>query len=81
MVKRLFLFLTPDSVTFSSPELSEPDVDNFQVLGYGEGANEEEAFDDFKSKNAWLEDTEFDEAISVEIKHKIHEGKSFSLKE
>ena len=80
MRQRLFLFLTPDGVTFSSPELSEPDVDNFQVLGYGEGANEEEAFVDFKSKNPWLEDTEFDEAISIEIKHKIHEGKSFSLK-
>ena len=80
MGKRLFLFLTPDGVTFSSLKFEEPDVDNFQVLGYGEGSNEEEAFDDFKSKNPWLEDTEFDEAISVEIKHKIHEGKSFSLK-
>ena len=80
MGKRLFLFLTPDGVTYSSPELNEPDVDNFQVLGYGQGSDEDVAFVDFKSKNPWLEDTEFEETISVEIKHKIHEGKYFSLK-
>jgi hypothetical protein len=51
MGKRLFLFLIPDGVTFSSLKFEEPDVDNFQVLSYGEGSNEEEAFDDFKSKN------------------------------
>lgn len=81
MSHRLFLFITADGVTYSSPELDKPDVDNFQVLGYGEGQNEVEAYEDFKNKNPWLEDTEFDEIISIEIKHKIHEGKYFSLKE
>ncbi|MGB9906153.1 MAG: hypothetical protein ACPLRR_02060 [Candidatus Saccharicenans sp.] len=81
MKKRLFLFITADGVTCSSPEPDNPDVDNFQVLGYGEGQNEDKAFEDFKSKNRWLEDTEFDEIISIEIKHKIHEGQYFSLKE
>ncbi len=81
MKKRLFLFVTPDGVTYSSPELSEPDVDNFQVLGYGEGQNAVEAFNDFRSRTAWLNDTKFEEVISVEIRHKIHEGTHFNLKE
>ncbi|MCR4410682.1 MAG: hypothetical protein QHH43_10190 [Candidatus Saccharicenans sp.] len=80
MSKRLFLFITPDGVTYSSPERNEPDVDNYQVLGYGEGKNEEEAFDYFISQAAWLNDTKFEEVISVEIKHKIYEGKHFNLK-
>lgn len=80
MSNRLFLFVTPEGVTYSSAELSEPDVDNFQVLGYGEGKNEEEAFYNFRSQAAWLKDTKFEEVISVEIKHKIYEGKYFNLK-
>lgn len=35
MKKRLFLFVTPDGVTYSSSSEIYPDVDNFQVLGYG----------------------------------------------
>ncbi|MCX8160572.1 MAG: hypothetical protein N3G18_06545 [Candidatus Saccharicenans sp.] len=81
MIKRLFLFITPDGVTYSSYDLNEPDVDNFQVLGYGEGENEDEAFQDFKSQNQWLMNTEFDETICIEIKHRICEGKCFRLKD
>lgn len=81
MKKRLFLFVTPEGVTYSSAELSQPDVDNFQVLGYGEGQNEEEAFNDFRGRAAWLNTTKFDEVISVEIKHRIFEGTHFYLKE
>lgn len=81
MRKRLFLFITPDGITYSSPELSEPDVCNFQVLGYGSGVDEDEAFKDFLSHNQWVYGTEFREAICLEIKQKIYEGKSFSLKE
>lgn len=80
MKKKLFLFITPDGITYSSPELNEPDVDNYQILGYGEGFNENEAFKDFKSQHPWLKDTKFEEAICIEIKQKIHEGKTFCLK-
>ncbi len=80
MRKKLFLFVTPEGITFSSPELTEPDVENFQVLGYGEGLNEDEAFKDFLTKNQWLEETKFEEAIAIEIKQKINEGKTFYLR-
>ncbi len=81
MKKKLFLFVTFDGVTFSSPELDEPDVENIQVLGYGEGLDEGEAFRDFLAQNQWVLEKRFEEAISVEIKHRIYKGKVFSLKD
>lgn len=79
MKKRVFLFITPDGVTYSSALKIYPDVENLQVLGYGEGATEEEAFDNFIEQNKWILDTEFKEIICVEIKRKISEGKTFYL--
>jgi len=81
MKKRLFLFITPDGVTYSSPSEIYPDVDNFQVLGYGEGETEEDAFEDFIKQNKWVLDTEFKEIICIEIKTKISQGKIFTLKD
>ena len=81
MKKKLFLFVTFDGVTFSSDELDEPDVDNLQVLGYGEGLDEDEAFKDFQAQNQWVLDKRFEEAICVEIKNRIYKGKVFSLKD
>jgi hypothetical protein len=80
MKKKLFLFVTFDGVTFSSDELDEPDVDNLQVLGYGEGLDEDEAFKDFLAQNQWVLEKRFEEAICVEIKNRIYKGKVFSLK-
>ena len=79
MKKRLFLFITPDGVTYSSPKHIYPDVDNLQILGYSEGVNEEEAFDSFIQENKWISDTDFKEVICIEIKTKIFQGKKFIL--
>ena len=81
MKKKLFLFVTFDGVTFSSDELDEPDVDNLQVLGYGEGLDEDAAFKDFLAQNQWVLEKRFEEAICVEIKNRIYKGKVFSLKD
>ena len=80
MKKRLFLFLTPDGVTYSSSRKIYPDVDNFQVLGHGEGASEEEAFKSFIRENKWILDSDFKEIICIEVKMKISQGKKFVLK-
>ena len=80
MSEKLFLFLTQEGVTYSSASKIYPDVDNFQVLGYGKGATEEEVFDDFIKNNQWLLETDFNEVISIEIKSKISQGKVFYLK-
>ncbi len=80
MKKKLFLFVTPDGITYSSPQKTYPDVDNFQVLGESEGINEEDAFKSFVDKNQWILDTDFKELICIEVKSKISRGKSFILK-
>lgn len=80
MKKRLFLFLTPDGVTYSSSRRIYPDVDNFQILGHSEGIDEEEAFESFLCENKWVLDTDFKEIICIEVKMKISQGKRFVLK-
>ncbi len=76
---RLFMFVTPDGATCSSEDFLHPDVDNLQVLGFGSGHDEEEAFEDFVSKTKWLSSTKFRRVISIEVKHPIEQGKSFML--
>lgn len=79
MKKRLFMFLTPDGVTYSSCGNIYPDVDNFQVLGLAEGSTEEEAFEEFLNANKWVFNTNFKNVICIEVKSRIHEGKMFLL--
>jgi hypothetical protein len=78
--KRKFLFLTLEGITYSSPEKIEPDVDNLQVLGYAEGKNKEEAFENFLKDNKWFFKTSFSEVICIEVKEKISEGTLFYIK-
>lgn len=80
MKSKLFLFVTPDGVTYSSSSKLEPDVDNYQVLCYGRGETEEEAFEDFKKQNEWVYFTDFEKAICIEVKTEIYDGKVFDLK-
>ncbi|NJE43198.1 hypothetical protein [Thermococcus sp. GR6] len=79
MRKRLFIFITPDGATYSSPNEIYPDMENFQVLGFGEGLNEEEAFENFIKNNKWVLETQFNEVISIEVKSRIYQGKRFYL--
>jgi len=78
-MKKLFIFLTPDGVTYSSPLQPEPDVDNLQVVGIAEGEDEEEAFENLLKENPWILNTHFDELICIEIKNRISKGKRFYL--
>ncbi len=80
MKKRLFMFVTPDGVTYSSPEKEFPDVENFQILGYGEGTDEEEAFNFFIQNNNWIFNTDFENVICIEVKSRIFQGKKFVIK-
>ncbi len=79
MKKRLFLFLTPNGVTYSSSRKTYPDVDNFQIVGECEGISEEYAFNSFIEENKWILDTDFKEIICIEVKSKIYQGKKFVL--
>ncbi len=81
MKGRLYLFLTPDGVTYSSCEEVYPDVENFQVLGWAEGNTEEEAFEEFVKNNKWVLKTNFENVVCIEVRKGIHEGTWFSLRE
>ncbi|MBW9222637.1 hypothetical protein KKP97_06280 [Methanothermococcus sp. SCGC AD-155-C09] len=80
MKKRLYIFITPDGITYSPASDIHPDVDNLQVLGFGEGFTEEEAFNHFIKENKWVLETGFKEIICLETKMKISESKIFFLK-
>ncbi len=69
MKKKLFLFITPDGATYSSPDKIYPNVDNFQVLGESEGWDEEDAFKSFIEKNKWVLEANFNEVICIEAKY------------
>jgi len=77
--KRIFLFLSPDGVTCSSPEKVYPDIETFQVLGEAEGLDEAEAFENFVKTNTWILKTEFNEVICIETRIGINKGKRFFL--
>ncbi len=80
-MKRLFLFITPDGIAYSSSEKLSPDVDNLQVLGYGKGKNEEDALKNFLRSNMWIFNTNFDEIICVEIKKEIPKSKRYFIRD
>jgi len=80
MKKKLFLFITPDGLTFSCPDIEHPDVENLQVIGWEKGFNEEDALKNFLRNNKWIINTCFEKIICLEIKNEIHEAKAFSLK-
>ena len=78
---RHFIFITTEGYTFQpDSEFSEPDIENCQVLGFGSGTNSRRAFKDFKSKNSWLNDTTFNQAIAYELKHSDKHSEYFYLK-
>jgi hypothetical protein len=80
MRERMFLFLTPDGVTYSSAEKLYPDVDNLQVLGWSEGKSEEDALNNFLGSNTWFLETDFREVICVEIVRPIRKSKRTLIK-
>jgi hypothetical protein len=63
-----YIFITTDGFTFQpNSEASEPDVENCQVLGYGDGKNPQEAFKNLIKNNNYLITTTFNEIISLEL--------------
>jgi hypothetical protein len=66
---RNFIFYTTEGYAFlPNSESDMSDIENCQVLGWGRGSTEEEAFDDFKKESLWLKDSEFNKVIGVELK-------------
>lgn len=67
---RAFIFVTDEGHTYQPNSVSsEPDVDNFQVLGFASGEDEEQAFENLVTKNEWLLSTTFDEVQCFELRY------------
>ncbi|EKD29015.1 MAG: hypothetical protein ACD_79C00117G0002 [uncultured bacterium] len=68
-IVRNFIFYTTEGLTFQpNSESDMPDVENCQVLGWGEGITVEEAFNNFKYESFWLKTLRFNEVIGVELR-------------
>lgn len=66
-----YIFITTEGFTYQpNSESPEPDIENCQVVGFAEGKDLEEAFDNLIAENEYLLETSFDEIIGYELRHK-----------
>ncbi len=64
-----FIFITSEGFTFQpGSEDYEPDIENMQVIGFGEGNTVDDAVENMVYKNLYLKDTKFNKVISIEVK-------------
>jgi len=55
-----FVFITDEGYTYQPmSEAIEPDVENLQVLGFGDGSDASEAFEDLLREAPWLREMQF----------------------
>jgi len=65
-----YIFVTNEGFTYQpDSEASEPDIENMQVLGFGNGSSAKVAFDDMIANNPHLYKTNFNETIGLELKN------------
>lgn len=63
-----FIFLSDEGSTYQPKSSSlEPDVENLQVVGFGQGDTAPSALQDLIDKNAYLRETNFDEVWALEV--------------
>ncbi len=72
-----YIFITKEGSTFQPNSQSpEADIDNCQVIGFGEGIDENDAFHNCIEENEYLLDSTFNEIICIRLKHKNYYGES-----
>ncbi len=79
-----YIFITTEGFTFQpNSESSEPDIENCQVIGFADGKDLEEAFDNLMAENEYLLETNFNEITGYELKHKEYQkfSKTFYISE
>lgn len=66
---KYYIIISPEGYTYQpNSEAIEPDVENFQVLGFSVGNDEEDAVSNFLAQSEWLAETNFDEVFVLELK-------------
>lgn len=63
-IMKRYIALTDEGYTY---EPDGKDIENLQVLGIAEGADEEEAIDNLLKESPWIKNTSFKSIICLEI--------------
>jgi hypothetical protein len=67
--RKKYIFITSEGFTYQPKnETAEPDIENMQVLGFGEGITVKKALDNMLAENDYLLKTNFCEAIAIELR-------------
>jgi len=69
MDSKEYIFLTIEGHTLQPDNLvfHEDEIDNIQVVGFGSGANEDEAFQDLIKHYSYLLESKFNEVFCYEL--------------
>jgi hypothetical protein len=63
-----FIFVTYEGSTFQpNSDCPEPDIENMQVIGFGQGNTVDDAFKQLLQQNEYLLNTSFDEIFSIQL--------------
>ncbi|GAH66942.1 unnamed protein product [marine sediment metagenome] len=64
-----YIFITDEGFTFQPDNDDyEPDIENMQVIGFGEGNTADDAMENMIQENPYLRDTKFNKVIGMEVK-------------
>ena len=75
-----YIFLTIEGSTFQpDSNCVEPDIENIQVIGFANGNEAQDAFEQLLKENDYLVETNFNEIFSLALSGST-EKKYFSLK-
>lgn len=63
-----YIFITTEGFTYQpNSESPEPDVENMQVIGFGEGDTAKEALRKMLGRDQYLTGTNFDEVFAIRL--------------
>jgi hypothetical protein len=63
-----YIFITTEGSTFQpNSDSYEPDIENMQVIGFGQGDSAQNALEKLTKQNEYLVDTTFDEIIAIKL--------------
>jgi hypothetical protein len=75
-----YIFITAEGSTYQpNSDCSEPDIENMQVMGFGQGYTARDAIKKLLKMNEYLVNTDFNEIIAIQLADDHREY--FSLKD
>ena len=70
-----YIFITTEGYTYQpGSEAVKPEIENCQVIGFSQGKDERQAFENLVAENGYLLGTTFDQIRCFEFKKRITES-------